>query len=325
MYIFFSVFFIIALLCFLLNHRRKKSIINKVCSMPPKDKCHMLNKLIRPLGYEYLPCEDIFFTTFDAWQRKFGYTHSYNCLAPYFNMVFDSEPVYFDYDNRTWLIEFWKGQYGINTGAEIGIYRADSIIPPQKRNKELFHTIPDEEIPRFSMKLKRYVDQKEQDIANLSMSHWWLAAFRMGCFSQPDELCADFSIDFSDCSMMQAFADALTSLGYDSCAIQMCDSIISFTYKTPLTPVPCGFLTKPVRCLAQLKNRLFCRLYLNITRPFCCTLDRLLYLYFYLPFIFRHCLRLRRCKKCHRNRNKNTQKCCDSHHKNKRRHRGGKL
>lgn len=297
MYVFFSIFLIFALLCFLLNHRRKACMIKKVCSMPQAEKCQMLNELIQPLGYHYLLCQDIFFSTFDAWQREFGYTHSYDCLAPYFNMVFDSEPVYFDYDNRTWLIELWKGQYGINTGAEIGIYCADSIIPPQKRNRELFHTIADEEIPLFSMKLKRNVNLEEQHIANLSMPHWWLAAFRMGCFSQAANLSADFCISFFDCGMMHAFADALIRLGYDAQSLQICGSRICFSYRTPMSPVPCGFLTKLVRYAAQWKNRFFCRLYLFVTRPFHCTLDRLLYLYFYLPFIFRHCLRLRRCRK----------------------------
>lgn len=308
MYLFLSIFFIFALLCFFLNHRRKAYIIKKVRSIPLPEKCRLLNELIMPLGYQYLKCPDIFVSAFDARQREFGYTHSYDCFAPCFNMVFDSEPVYFDYDNRTWLIELWKGQYGINTGAEIGIYCADSIIPPHERNRELFHTVLNEEIPIFSMNLKRNVNNEEQEIANISMPHWWLAAFRMGCFSQPDNLCADFCISFSDYGMMHEFADALIRLGYDACSLQICGSRICFSYKTPKTPVPCGFFTKPVRCLAQLKNRFFCWLYLIVTRPFCCTLDRLLYLYFYLPFIFRHCLRLRRCRKHHNNKRKNIPK-----------------
>lgn len=273
------------------------------------EKCQMLNEFIWPLGYQYLPCQDIFLSTFDAWQRDFGYTRSYDCFAPYLGMVFDSEPVYFDYADRTWLIEFWKGQYGINTGAEIGIYCADEIIPPEKRKRQFFHTVPNEEIPRFCMNLKRKDHHGEQEIADLSMPHWWLAAFCMGCFSHPENLSADFCINFSDCGMMQAFADALIRIGYDPCALQICGSRICFSFCIPSTSVPCGFLTKFVRRLAQWKNRCYCRLYQRITRPFCCTYDRLLYLYYYLPFLLRQCLRIHRCKKhfhkcrrCHRNR-----------------------
>lgn len=328
MYIFFSIFFIFVLLCFFLNHRRKVCIIKKVCSIPQTEKYQMLNELIKPLGYQYHPCQDIFISTLDAWQREFGYTHSYDCFAPFFNMVFDSEPVYFNYEGRTWLIELWKGQYGINTGAEIGIYCADKIVPPNKRNRELFHTISDEDMPIFSMNLIRNVKREEQDIANISMEHWWLAAFRMGCFSKPCNLCTDFCITFLDCDMMHAFANALIRLGYDACSLHICGLRICFSFRTPKTPVPCGFLTRPVRCVAQWKNRIFCRLYLYVTRPFCCTSDRLLYLYFYLPFIFRRCLRLRRCRKYSHSKRKNKNRCrrhCSENKCNERNHRGEEL
>lgn len=299
MYIFFSIFILFALVCLICSHYRKNCIIKKVCTMTPKEKCQLLNELTEPLGYQYIPCQDIFLSTLDAWQREFGYTRKFDCLAPCFNMVFDSEPVYFDYDGRTWLLEFWKGQYGINTGAEIGIYCADQIVPPEKRNNEYFHTIPDDQLPLFFMNLYRSDRGDATTIANVSMAHWWLASFRMGCFSQPCNLCANFCIDFVDRGMMCAFADALISLGYNPCCLQINGSCICFSYQTPLTPNTCCCFTKLISGIVQRKNRLFCKLYQFITRPFQCTADRLLYLYFYLPVIFRRCLRLRRYRKHH--------------------------
>lgn len=64
----------------------------------------------------------------DAWQKAFGYLDAYNRAAPYLSMVFDSYPIYFDYEGRTWLVQIWKGQYGICTGCEIGLYYADGIV-----------------------------------------------------------------------------------------------------------------------------------------------------------------------------------------------------
>lgn len=58
------------------------------------------------------PEEEILVSTEDAWQRKYGYEALYDALAPHFNMIFDYYPVYFDYQGKTWLIEFWKGLYG---------------------------------------------------------------------------------------------------------------------------------------------------------------------------------------------------------------------
>lgn len=301
MYVFFGIFLITAILFLLINHWRKAFIIKKVCAMSHTEKYLLLNELVKPLGYQYIWNQGVFVTTVDAWQREFGYTRSYDCLAAYFNMVFDSEPVYFNYDNRTWLIEFWKGQYGINTGAEIGIYRADEIIPRDKRKRTLFHAVPDEEMPLFTMRVRR---GEKKEIAEISLPHWWLAAFRMGCFSKPDDLCVDFCIDFGNCDMRSAFAEELMRMGYRKRLLQICGSSICFSYDKPKTPLPCGFFTRGVRRAVQVKNRLFCRLYRFVTRPFCRTCDRLLYLYFYLPFVFRRCIRLCRGKKRFRDKRK---------------------
>lgn len=298
MYLFFGIFFVIVILCMFFNYWRKSCIIKKVCSMCWHEKCRMLNELIKPLGYRYIAEQDIFVTTIDAWQKKFGYTQSYDYFAPYFNMVFDSERVYFDYNGKTWLVELWKGQYGINTGGEIGIYCADGLVPPHKRSTEVFSAVSDEDMPVFSMTLKRKEKSAVQTIARISMKHWWLAAFRMGCFTKPCNVYGDFCIKFTDKCMMQAFAEALMALGYDESELCIFGSKICFEMKTPKKPFVYGIITRLVRRWAQFKNRLFCKLYLFITRDFNCTVDRLLYLYFYIPGLFRHCIRRYRKHLC---------------------------
>ena len=77
----------------------------------------------------------------DAWQKAFGYLDAYNRAAPYLSMVFDSYPIYFDYEGRTWLVQIWKGQYGICTGCEIGLYYADGIVKKSDYKKTLFHAV----------------------------------------------------------------------------------------------------------------------------------------------------------------------------------------
>lgn len=121
--------------------------------MNPCEKCKKIEELITPFGYCYNHKQDIFSTTIDAWQRDFGYTEAYNRYAPRLNMIFDCEPIYFDYQERTWLIQFWKGQYGINTGGEVGIYYSDSIVPPALRNLTLFHSVQNSEMLPISIHL----------------------------------------------------------------------------------------------------------------------------------------------------------------------------
>lgn len=292
MYALFGILLILFLFFFIINHHRKKYIIKKICSMTMEEKCNELNYLIEPFGYCYDNCQDIFSSTQDAWQKEFGYSTLYDELAPHFNMVFDSEPVYFNYNNRTWLIEFWKGQYGINTGGEIGVYYTDTIVPKEEWKNALFYGASQEDMLDFSIHLFR----NEKSLVRLSSRHWWLTAFCMGEFTKPKKLCMEISITFPDCEMMNAFICALTDRGYSPCDLCICDLKVSFTFRKSSQ----GFLTcfqKLSRAFAQWKNKWFCRIYLHVTKPFTLSLDRLLYLYFYLPFAFRRMIQIRRYKK----------------------------
>ena len=67
--------------------------------------------------------QDIIFSRMNAWQRDFGYAYVYDFVAPAtINAIIDCEPFFFRYNNKDWMIELWKGQYGFETGAEIGVY-----------------------------------------------------------------------------------------------------------------------------------------------------------------------------------------------------------
>lgn len=128
MYLFFGIAFLLLLFFFCINFFRRKRIIKKLCSMCMQEKCDLLNELVEPFGYSYISSQDLFTSRQDAFQRAFGYCALYDRAAFRFHMIFDCLPVYFDYRGKTWLIEFWKGQYGINTGCEIGVYYADRIL-----------------------------------------------------------------------------------------------------------------------------------------------------------------------------------------------------
>lgn len=273
-------------------HCKKRRIRKKICNMSTAEKCEKLSELIHPFGYCYDAKQDVFSSTLDAWQRNFGYTESYNYYAPHFNMVFDYEPIYFDYRDKTWLIELWKGQYGINTGAEIGIYYSDSYVPPGLLNYTMFHCVKDEDMLPMTL----HLFHKDGSIAMQRRRHWWLTLFAMGKYSEPKDLYMNVSITFPKEEMMHAFLDALEKKGYQKNDLCICGLTVVFVYDScstctnpPLRRLLCNF--------AQWKNRIFCRLFLWVTKPFCSSLDRLLYLYYYLPFAFRRMLTIKRYKK----------------------------
>lgn len=290
MYFAFGIFLLIILFFFCISFYRRKKIIRKVCSMCPDEKCRLLNDLIRPFGYLYVSSQDIFSSRIDAWQRSFGYCALYDKAASHLGMIFDHLPVYFNYMDRTWLIEFWKGQYGINTGCEIGVYYADRILGEDEPDRTLFQCVDDKDMMKLSLKLYKGND----DIAHLYGRHWWLTAFKMGCFSNPSELSVCTRIAFPSSEMAGAFADGLIKAGYDCRNIYLCRNTVSFTFAC--SPQSDSFLKRLRIRLVQCINSFWCRIYLFITRPFCTSLDRILYLYYFLPFAFRRMLRLKRYK-----------------------------
>lgn len=250
-------------------------------------KLYLLDVLMEPYGFSYLQQENIVTSRIDAWQRDFGYQALFDKTAHHFNMVFDCEPIYFDYLGRTWLIELWKGQYGINIGGEIGIYYADSILTPEMYKTAHFQSIPDHDMLPLSMKLLH----NGTPLFSVSRKHWWLTGFYMGHFCHPKELSLDVSITFPNALMLQSFTTALTAAGYDFCAINICDLTISFVFTTPFSPQP---RSRFFSGISQWKNRLLTALYQWISRPFSVTHDKLLYLYFFLPRSFRRTLLCRK-------------------------------
>lgn len=70
-------------------------------------------------GYYY--CDDK-----DNWQRGTGYNEMYDKWASVAAMYIDQVRLKFKYEDKIWMIQLWKGQYGyLLYGAEIGVYTCD--------------------------------------------------------------------------------------------------------------------------------------------------------------------------------------------------------
>lgn len=273
----------------------QEKIICKINGMDCRTKCTLIDELVYPFGYRF-HCDCGFFSsTEDAPRRQAGYTWLYDYMAPRFQMVFDALPVYFDYRGRTWLIEFWKGQYGINTGAEIGIYHADSIIPETEYKTAWFSCAEDHELLDCSFLL---CNAGAECIRSFGR-HWWLTAFLTGYFSKPACLSMESCICFPNREMLSAFLNGLKRAGRPESAVSVNGLSVCFTFCHSYEKY--SLLTRFFRSFSQWKNKLFCKLYLWVTRPFFSAEDRILYLYYYLPPAFRKLLRLRRFhKRCHK-------------------------
>lgn len=276
----------------LIHFYRKKRILCRIRCMEFCHKLQLLNDLAEPFGFRYCTEQDIMTSRIDAFQKKFGYCSLYDKSALKFNMVFDCEPIYFNYENRTWMIELWKGQYGINVGAEIGVYYADRIIPPKQYAKTLFHGVEETEMLQISMNLH----YKGQPLFSLQDRHWWLTGFSMGDYCTPEDLVLEASFVFPNEEMKTCFVESLYRMGYHKCEISVCCDTVSVSFSLPHSR-QYRLVCRVSAAISQWQNRAMLRLYQFATRPFTCTMDKILYLYFYLPIAFRHMLRFRKNRK----------------------------
>lgn len=116
-----------------------------------------------------------------------------------------------------------------------------------------------------------------------------------GIFAYPQDLSLRISITFLDREMADSFADALIAKGYCPYDIELCSASVAFTFGIPHSFQP--RCKRPfVTHMAQRVNRIYCRIFNKITRPFANCYEQILYLYFYLPFAFRRLLRMKRHK-----------------------------
>jgi len=291
MYFSIIILLILLLFCLFFGIWRRRAAIRKVCGMSCGEKCELSDTLLAPFGYCYNPKQDIISTRNDAWQRQAGYTALFDRAALGFHMVFDALPIYFNYQNRTWLIELWKGQYGINTGAEMGVYYADRILDESELKTAVFQAVSDSD--RLPMSFTLLCENRT--LASVSDVSWWLTAFLVGHYSKPSQLSMDCVIRFPDREMQCRFVEALKQTAPDmSFHCQGPKVHLCYAEGCPVSPV----CPETVSCFRRLRirwanlcNRVCCRAYCFITRPFHCTLDKILYLYYLLPFILRRMLR----------------------------------
>lgn len=287
-----SVVLIVLLSVCVALHIKKQMAIEAVKGLSPAEKNDILNRMAEPVGYAYEPCQDIFMSRQDAPQKLFGYTSVYDLSAPYFNMVFDYETIYFDYDDRTWLVEMWKGQYGILSGCELGIYYADRIVPPEKYAVTLFKAVESNDMLPIALKLNRHPSRRDLQYARLGQMrsrHWWLTIFSMGTFSKPSQLFVNTSIRFKNREMLHCFMERFREAFPDT-AYKVNGLTVYFTFSKSGREY--SAYKRLVRRTALTFCHMFCNWFHHLTRPFANSCDKLLFIYYYLPFairiLFRH-------------------------------------
>lgn len=274
-WIFIIIFIaLFALLIIKVFFRKKKDAWKQVHDMEDAVKLEQLNKLLNPYGFAYNMKQDIFYSTRNPWQRSMGYGRLYDEMAPAAHIIFDCEPIYFEHDGRQWMIELWKGQYGITTGGEIGIY-------VKEEGEEFYQSVSDQEM----MPLRFVLKKNGRELFCRKNVHWWLTGFLLGEFSEKEQLVMEAEITFPNRCMRNDFIDGCIRAGYAEKEISCSGNTIYLCFSRPKTKQPSryGWL---FQYYIQWSNRNNCRKYKWVTRGFSRTIDRLTYLRFAYPGLY---------------------------------------
>ena len=129
-------------------------------------------------GYAYDEEQQVYYSTLNPWQRHFGFGGIYDDAAAYANMRYTTLKADFEYDGLLWRLQWWKGQYGILEGAELGVYTKD----PESTSD--FHDCADDEhLMEMSFEYYRTGADFEKNNRLFYRSeepHWWLTGFKVG-------------------------------------------------------------------------------------------------------------------------------------------------
>ncbi len=221
-----------------------------------------LAQLLADTGYAYDWEQNVFYSVVDPWQRKLGYCSLYDDWATPLGLIFDSEPVRFEYKGKKWLIEFWKGQYGITSGGEIGIYNtadADIDVPGIFRGT-FYRSAGDEEA--LDMAFTLYKNNTE--MFTRTDRHWWLTGFVLGEYADPSALTMTASLSFADQEMQDAFMEAFRQLGYHEDEYRLSDNNLTFYFTEPRSKQPL-MRRGPIAFLSKLRVKAFVAEYKRVT------------------------------------------------------------
>lgn len=221
-----------------------------------------IEKMIEMAGYSYDPQQDIFVSTLNPWQRNVGYCRLYDEAAAPLGMIIDSEPIYFEYQEKKWMIGFWKGQYDLVTGGEIGIYKeAFDLSIPGFLSGVFYSSVSNNELLQMSFILKK----NGTKLFTREGEHWWLTGFVLGEFSEPQDLTMEISLKLANSEMREAFISGLRKAGYSDQEFTVSGNVVDLFFDTPHSKQPYS-RTKETDKLIQKKNKYLCDKFQEITR-----------------------------------------------------------
>lgn len=170
-------------------------------------------------SYKYNPDGNYYYTDDkECWQKNFGFNEVYDTFAPVTMMYYDTVRTTFEYGGKEWLIQTWKGQYGMAfVGGEVGVYtKSVGSIGS--------HYVCADKSDWLNMEMAFMWDEYEtgeyRAVFNRNYEkYWWATGFVVGFPNGSlrqtlKEFRLVTHITFKDTEMADAFCDAFEKNGF---------------------------------------------------------------------------------------------------------------
>ena len=172
------------------------------------------------VGYAYDMNAGVFYATGEGFQREFGYAEIYDRVAVVGTMPLDTTRVFFNYEGKDWMVQFWKGFYGlVFAGCEIGIYNR-----PEGMSDELtaYNVVTLDYYQDFTIESfynnsdKSTLFHKAEPDFTRSTRTWWFTAFEPSINVSPatniPKMKFKCTMTFNDLGLMKAFVGGMKNV-----------------------------------------------------------------------------------------------------------------
>ncbi len=172
-------------------------------------------------GYRYSARDSYFYVDqSQAWQGNYGYNMAYDLVAPYLLLEYDYVRVFFRYEDKDWMIQLWKGQYGLLFyGCETGVYNK----PASDDEDNAFTTYSrarDDDKPFIQTTMYHdplHIGNYERELTTPYERTWWSTGFKRGhlTIEEPaNELRQTGILTFRNEELANLFANGLSECGF---------------------------------------------------------------------------------------------------------------
>ena len=136
----------------------------------------------------------------DAWMKQYGFNVGYDFLGDLIFMDCDTQRITFDYGGRSWMVQFWKGNYtSYANGSEIGLYYL-------KDGEWLNYTCADGD-DMIAMSMTLYGKDNKVILSSSVGKHWWICGFKPGPTVDASDMTLKATITFNYDDMAAVFAE----------------------------------------------------------------------------------------------------------------------